>query len=183
MARPAPDPQTVSKALALLGEGVSVREAARRLGVSPSTLHAWKAGAETPPRSETKPDEGGKPNVPESVRKRPKPNAGDAATTADHASVLLAEKDERISLLASHVETLTVELGRWQGQCDKLTDALAEEREARRRADVMLQHALARPALPPSDVGSAPPGSRWEKVFFAVVLAVLALLALALLLR
>ena len=187
--RPATDPEAKRNALRWLGEGVSQKETARRAGVSPATVHRWKAeadsGSVSEPESETEPKRN---QAPQTEPKSPPPawkgvsesesetepgfgteTESESPSLPGAVSLLLAEKDARIADLNRTVETLS--------------DALSEEREARRRADVMLQHALARPSLPPSGGGSVPPGSRWEKVLFGVAVAVLALLAIALLLR
>ena len=162
-----PSADAKAKALASLASGASMRETARSCGVSATTVARWKAEQDAAERNSS----------------APKRDHGATERHGDAAASLLAEKDAQIGLLSS-------ELARWQAQTDEanahvrlLADALSEEREARRRADVMLQHALARPALPPSGGGSAPSGSRWEKIFFAVVMVALALLAIALLLR
>ena len=177
MPRPAPDPQTVQKALALLSEGVSLREAARRVRVSPSTVYAWKTDATKTPSSETKPETKpnatGKPNIPKQAPRHAQPNTADASPPFD-VSALLAEKDERIALL-------TTELSRWQAQTERLTDALTEER---RRTDVLQLQALERRALPSDDdrtTHTTVTSNRRERLIFAVAVAALVLLALALL--
>lgn len=172
MPRPAPNPQTVQKALALLSEGVSLREAARRCGVSPSTLYAWKTDATKPARSETqpetKPNATGKANIPKQAPRRSQPNAGEPSPPSDHVTQLLAAKDAQIELL-------TVELVRWQAQTDKLIEALTDER---RRNDVLQLQAAQRPALPSPDVTS----NRRELWVFMFAVAALVLLSIALLL-
>ena len=176
MPRPAPNPQTVQKALALLSEGVSLREAARRVRVSASTVYAWKQDANTPARSETQPNETEKANATKQPPRRAPPNTAEPNTTFD-ASALLAAKDAQIELL-------TTELVRWQGMADKLTDALAEEREGRRRSDVLQLQAAQRPALPSDDVNTThttTTSNRRELWVFAFAVAALVLLALALL--
>ena len=180
MPRPAPNPQTVQKALALLSEGVSLREAARRVRVSPSTVYTWKTDATKPPSSEakpeTKPNATGKPNIPKQAPRRSQPNAGEPSPPSDQTAALLAAKDAQIALL-------TTELSRWQGMADKLTDALADEREARRRTDVLQLQASQRPALPSDDrtTHTTVTSNRRERLIFAVAVAALVLLALALL--
>ena len=180
MARQAPDSDTRLKALEMLREGASIRETARSLGLSPATVHKWKAADAQAPGGgdsskgvnvrERSPNASGERSQPDSERSRTfAQNEADAERPPNAFEALLREKDSRIADLRKTVAALT--------------DALSDEREARRRADVMLQHALARPSLPPSDGGSVPSGSQWEKVFFAVVMAALALLAIALLLR
>jgi hypothetical protein len=67
---------------------------------------------------------------------------------------------------------------------DKLTDALADEREARRRSDVLQLQALERRALPSDDdrtTHTTTTSNRRERLIFAVAVAALVLLALALL--
>lgn len=173
MPRPAPNPQTVQKALALLSEGVSLREAARRVGVSPSTLYAWKTDATKPPslepKPEPKPNATGKPNIPKQPPRRAAMDTAEAQTAFDHVTQLLAAKDAQI-------EFLTVELSRWQTQTDKLTDALTDER---RRTDVLQLQALERPALPSPDVTTT--SNRRELWVFALAVFALILLAVVLL--
>ena len=172
MPRPAPNPQTVQKALALLSEGVSLREAARRVRVSASTVYAWKQDANNPARSETKPNETEKANATKQPPRRAPPNTAEPNTTFD-ASALLAAKDAQI-------EFLTVELTRWQTQADKLTEALSDEREARRRSDVLQLQAFEHRARPSDNVATTN-SHRRELWVFIVAVAALVLLALALL--
>lgn len=179
MPRPAPDPRTVQKALALLSEGVSLREAARRVRVSPSTVYAWKTDASKPPSSEpkpeTKPNATGKANTPKQAPRRAATSTVETYPPSDQTAALLAAKDAQIALL-------TTELVRWQGMADKLTDALADEREARRRSDVLQLQAAQRTALPSDDrTTHGTTSNRRERLVFAVAVFALVLLALALL--
>ena len=181
MPRPAPDPRTVEKALSLLSEGVSLREAARRVRVSPSTVYAWKTDATKPPsleaKPETKPNATGKPNIPKQAPRRAATSTVETSPPSDQTAALLAAKDAQIALL-------TTELSRWQGMADKLTDALADEREARRRSDVLQLQAFERRALPSDDdrtTHTTTTSNRRERLIFAVAVAALVLLALALL--
>ena len=145
--------------------------------VSPSTVYAWKQDANNPARSETqpetKPNATGKANAPKQAPRRSQPNAGEPSPPSDQTAALLAAKDAQIALL-------TTELVRWQGMADKLTEALSDEREARRRSDVLQLQAAQRPALPSPDV-TANTTNRTDRLLFAVAVAGLVLLAIALL--
>ena len=150
--------------------------------VSPSTVYTWKTDATKPPsleaKPETKPNATGKPNIPKQAPRRAATSTVETSPPSDQTAALLAAKDAQI-------EFLTVELTRWQTQADKLTDALADEREARRRTDVLQLQALERRALPSDDdrtTHTAVTSNRRELWVFAAAVAALALLALALLL-
>lgn len=146
--------------------------------VSPSTVYAWKTDASKPPSSEpkpeTKPNANGKANAPKQAPIHANPNAGEPPPPSDQTAALLAAKDAQIALL-------TTELVRWQGMADKLTDALADEREARRRTDVLQLQAFERRALPSDDRTTHGTTNRRELWVFALAVFALVLLAVVLL--
>jgi len=182
MARQAPDPETRLKALEMLREGASIREAARTLGLSPATVHKWKeADAQPGAQEDSVPTAGVRERSANGAGERSRtsaPDKTDSERLPNAFESLLKEKDSRIEDLQTAAADLRKTVA-------ALTDALSDEREARRRADVMLQHALARPALSPSEIPPVPrpSGAKWELWLFAAAIAALGLLAAALLLR
>ena len=168
-----------TRALEYLEQGKSIRETARICGVSAPTVSRWKQAASESTASKgvtLQPTEHPE-NVTSTVTSEPLGTSAPTVGLAEHLEKIIAEKDTQLAEKESQIALLTTELSRWQTQTDKLTDALTEER---RRNDVLQLQASQRPALPSPDA-TANTTNRTDRLLFAVAVAGLVLLSLALL--